>query len=114
MFIKRQILSQLERHLTEPEITFLVGARQVGKTTLLRHYWRTSDGSEIDFVIDKFTDVVPVEIKFKQMLRLSLTKAFHSFIRRYKPSTGYLINLNLADEIRIDTTSVKLCLGMRF
>jgi len=72
------------------------------------HYWRTSDGSEIDFVIDKFTDVVPVEIKFRQMSRPSLTKAFHSFIRRYKPSTGYLINFNLAAEIRINSTTVKL------
>ncbi|MBU4360705.1 ATP-binding protein [Patescibacteria group bacterium] len=34
--IKRQILSDLEKHLNKKEITLIVGARQVGKTTLMK------------------------------------------------------------------------------
>lgn len=36
MEIRRSILSKLHAHLSEPEITLLVGPRQAGKTTLLR------------------------------------------------------------------------------
>ncbi len=36
MLIKRRILSELKSHLNNKEITLLVGARQAGKTTLLR------------------------------------------------------------------------------
>lgn len=36
MLIKRKILSELKSHLNNKEITLLVGARQEGKTTLLR------------------------------------------------------------------------------
>ena len=36
MIIKRNILSQLQQELTQPEILILLGPRQVGKTTLLK------------------------------------------------------------------------------
>ncbi|AFG34852.1 MAG: ATP-binding protein [Fervidobacterium sp.] len=34
--IKREIVKELRQHLQKPEITFLVGPRQAGKTTILR------------------------------------------------------------------------------
>ncbi len=34
--IRRRILPEIEAHMSAPEITLLVGARQVGKTTLIR------------------------------------------------------------------------------
>ena len=36
MLIKREIFQELKEHLTQKEITLLVGPRQVGKTTLMR------------------------------------------------------------------------------
>lgn len=36
MIIKRNIISQLQQELTQPEILILLGPRQVGKTTLLK------------------------------------------------------------------------------
>ena len=35
MLIERQLLQDLQQHLTQPEITLLTGPRQSGKTTLL-------------------------------------------------------------------------------
>ena len=35
--IKRQLLPDIVDHLAKPEITLIVGARQVGKTTLMQH-----------------------------------------------------------------------------
>ena len=34
--IKRALFSEIKKHLSEKEITLVVGPRQVGKTTLLR------------------------------------------------------------------------------
>ncbi len=36
MLIKREILSQLRKHLSKPEITVITGPRQSGKTTLVK------------------------------------------------------------------------------
>lgn len=35
MMIKRNILSDLQQELTQPEVLILLGARQTGKTTLV-------------------------------------------------------------------------------
>ena len=35
LFIKRDILEDLKRHLSKKEITLIVGPRQAGKTTLM-------------------------------------------------------------------------------
>lgn len=37
MFIKRKILSILEKYLKEPEVLVLTGFRRVGKTTIIKH-----------------------------------------------------------------------------
>jgi len=36
MYIKRALLSHIQDHLTNPELTFIVGTRQAGKTTLMQ------------------------------------------------------------------------------
>lgn len=36
MFIKRALLPHIQRHLANPELTFIVGPRQAGKTTLMQ------------------------------------------------------------------------------
>ncbi|MBS3768791.1 MAG: AAA family ATPase [Bacteroidales bacterium] len=36
MLIQRNIISQIEDHLERPEITLITGARQIGKTTILK------------------------------------------------------------------------------
>ncbi|MEK7526099.1 MAG: ATP-binding protein [Patescibacteria group bacterium] len=41
MSIKRSILPELEKHLEQPEMTFLIGPRQVGKTYLMRQMRET-------------------------------------------------------------------------
>jgi len=34
-FIKRTIVEEVRKHLTKPEISIIIGPRQVGKTTLM-------------------------------------------------------------------------------
>lgn len=69
-------------------------------------YWRTTDKAEVDFVIDKITEVIPIEIKYKMLKNEKVTRSFRSFINKYKPKNAYLVNLNLNSKIKIDTTTV--------
>lgn len=70
-------------------------------------YWRTTDKAEVDFVIDKITDVVPIEIKYKNIKREVISRSFRSFMQKYKPKTAYIINLGLDKTIQIDQTAVR-------
>jgi len=48
------------------------------------YYWRTSGGAEVDCVIDTGAEVIPVEIKSGEKVRLSELKGLVSFIETYK------------------------------
>ena len=70
-------------------------------------YWRTTDKAEVDFVIDKITDIVPIEIKYKNIKREMISRSFRSFIQKYKPKTAFIINLGLDKTTQIDSTTVR-------
>jgi len=40
MYYKREIESKIEQYLDTPEIIAIFGARQIGKTTLLKHIYK--------------------------------------------------------------------------
>ena len=69
-------------------------------------YWRTTDKAEVDFVIDKINDVVPIEIKYKYLKNSKISRSFRSFIAKYKPQKAYIINLGLHKTIKIDDTTI--------
>ena len=59
------------------------------------NYWRTSDGAEVDFIINKFNSLIPVEVKYSNLRKPVFTKGLRSFINKYNPQKAYIINLNL-------------------
>lgn len=59
------------------------------------NYWRTSDGAEVDFIINKFNSLIPLEVKFSNLRKPVFTKGLRSFINKYNPQKAYIINLNL-------------------
>jgi hypothetical protein len=40
MYYRREIETKIEQYLDAPEIIAIFGARQIGKTTLLRHIYK--------------------------------------------------------------------------
>ncbi len=78
------------------------------------HYWRTSDGAEIDFVVDKFDEQIPVEVKFRNLTKPVATKAVYSFIETYKPPVAYIINLSLNAQKQVGTTTLKFVTWKEF
>jgi predicted AAA+ superfamily ATPase len=57
------------------------------------HFWRTRDNAEVDFVIEKGLDLIPVEVKYKDLKLSKTTRSFKSFLTRYVPKESYIIHL---------------------
>ena len=71
------------------------------------HFWRTTDKSEVDFVIDKKKEVLPVEVKYSSLSKPAVSRSFRSFIEKYNPGEAWIVNLDYEKEIKINTTVVK-------
>ncbi len=76
------------------------------KNHFVLHYWRTSDGAEVDFVINTGLKVVPVEVKFKHLKKPVYGKSLLSFIKTYKPENAYIINLNMVKSMKFEHTCI--------
>nr|MDA3854396.1 ATP-binding protein [Bacteroidales bacterium] len=71
------------------------------------NFWRTKDKAEVDFIVHTDGDIIPIEVKHSQLLKATVSRSYRSYINRYKPKTGYIVNLSLDTEITIATTKVK-------
>jgi len=64
------------------------------------HYWRTKSGAEVDFVLKiDFDTVIPIEVKYRNVSRLSLTRGYRSFLDAYQPKIGFIITKNQGGEL---------------
>ena len=71
--IARKAYSKLLRHLSKKEYSILTGARQTGKSTILRH----ADGNEVDFVCQSGPVPKAIEVKYdKQQVNRKKYKVF--------------------------------------
>ena len=70
------------------------------------HFWRTSDGAEIDFVIDFTRELIPIEVKFVSLRKPSMPRSLRSFIQQYHPVESYVVNLTLKETLEIEETKV--------
>ena len=78
----------------------------VGKMVSV-NFWRTTDGAEVDFVIDDGKKPIPVEAKFKRMKEAKITRSLRSFLEKYKPLEALVVNLSFSGEMRIKNSRVK-------
>jgi predicted AAA+ superfamily ATPase len=70
------------------------------------HHWRTTDKAEVDLVLDKNTEVVPMEIKYHFLGSPETTRSFQSFISAYQPKKGYIIHLGGSMQREMDSTQI--------
>lgn len=81
-------------------------SQHIGERLFTLHYWRTKGQAEVDFIIDKGIDVLPVEIKAKALKRTTLSRGFRSFLDTYHPKEAWIINLSLDEHLTIGQTKV--------
>lgn len=80
---------------------------KISHTPLAIHFWRTKDGAEVDFIIDT-VKAIPIEVKYKELKTLAVTRSFRNFLSKYHPSIAYVIHLGAKSTEKIDNTSIYL------
>jgi len=70
------------------------------------HFWRTINKAEVDFVIERYENPLPVEVKYSSLNKPELTRSLRSFIDHYHPTDAWVINLSYAGEMSIGATTV--------
>ncbi len=71
----------------------------------LLKFWRTKSQAEVDFVIEKNQEKIPVEVKYSS--RRIVGKGYYSFLRKYQPSVGIILTKDYLAEEKIENTIVK-------
>lgn len=56
------------------------------------HYWRTTDAAEVDFIINTGSDLMPIEVKYRNIIQPELTRSFLHFLRTYHPQRAYVVH----------------------
>lgn len=72
------------------------------------HYWRTMNKAEVDFVIDKVTDTIPIEVKYQHLAKPNLARSFQSFITNYQPKRAFVVHLGKEMQVFENSTEVEL------
>jgi predicted AAA+ superfamily ATPase len=54
------------------------------------HYWRTAGGAEVDFILVRGEEVIPIEVRLGGG---ALGKGFYSFLKTYKPERAIVVTL---------------------
>jgi len=64
-------------------------AEELVKLGLELKYWRTKSGAEIDFVIEKDKEIIPIEVKLSNPDKIE--RSMISFIKEYKSKKAFII-----------------------
>ncbi len=71
------------------------------------NFWRSKDKAEVDFIVHTENGILPIEVKYSNLKKATVSRSFHSFLKKYVPETAYIVNLSLDTEIEIENTIVK-------
>lgn len=59
------------------------------KNNFVPKYWRTKSKAEVDFILEKGKEIIPIEVKVN-LSKTDLTRSFQSFLEKYHPPLGYI------------------------
>ena len=68
-------------------------------------FWRTKSGAEVDFIIDRGTSPIAVEVKSGPFRAPIVGKSLRSFIQRYKPPHVFIVTKDYMHTLMVDTTA---------
>ncbi len=68
-------------------------------------FWRSKQKAEVDFILEKGKEIVPIEIK-SNLASDKLESSFSGFIKRYGPKNGLAVNLKFQGQRNVGGTQV--------
>ncbi len=75
------------------------------KADIKTKYWRTKAKAEVDFVIEKNQQLIPVEVK-SNLKKEILQRSFHNFIKKYEPLIGFVFSANFMGTKKVENCQV--------
>jgi len=103
-----EIPSPLSGFLFE-NVVFNTLRSQAELTPMQIHFWRTKDQAEVDFILEKGLEVIPVEVKYAKLSKMKIPRSFRSFLAKYKPKKGYMVHAgNKEEQEEINNAKIKL------
>lgn len=70
------------------------------------NFWRTKDGAEVDFVVRRGGNTIPIEVKSTTFTKQEIPRGLSSFIKLYKPKTAIIISFSHLPPISLHTTTI--------
>lgn len=70
-------------------------------------FWRTTAKTEIDFVIDTGSSLIPVEVRYRHLNKASPPRALEGFTAKYCPARCLVINRSFRDTARLNGIEVR-------
>lgn len=69
-------------------------------------FWRTKTKAEVDFIVEKGREIIPIEIKLN-IEDYTIERSFHTFIEIYKPKRAFIVTYRGEDKkIKISNCQV--------
>jgi hypothetical protein len=88
-------------------LIFNILQEKISGTAETINFWRTISGPEVDFVVKKGGERIPVEVKYSDMKAPNVEKPLMAFIDKYSPKEAWVVNLSLRAEKKIGKTLIK-------
>ena len=88
-------------------------ASELLKAGIELKYWRTKSMAEVDFIMEKDSKIIPIEIK-SNLARPNFTKSFLSFLEKYKPKKSFILSEKLFAEKNKTKFRPIFCAGSEF
>ena len=82
----------------------LILREKISDTSNQIHHWRTTNKAEVDFVLDKNTEAIPIEVKYRRFDAPETARSYQSFVAAYHPSKGYIIHLGDSIQKQVNST----------
>ncbi|MBI2631972.1 ATP-binding protein [Candidatus Pacearchaeota archaeon] len=69
------------------------------KRNIELRYWRTKSKAEVDFIIEKNSSIIPVEVK-SDLRDIKITRSLFSFMRKYKAKNSFVLSESLQQDVK--------------
>jgi predicted AAA+ superfamily ATPase len=71
------------------------------------NYWRTLSKAEVDFVISRGNELIPIEVKFSSLKKPKISRSFRSFIDSYNPDRAVVATRDFWGDKKVGRTRIK-------
>lgn len=69
-------------------------------------FWRTKSQAEVDFIVEREGDILPIEVKYTPLKNITLGKSVISFVKKYSPRAAIITTSDNFGTIKFGSTTV--------